>query len=221
MAERAQIELRRAGALGRGRETRRWAVLTIATWLALIAVVAAGFALLEVWVVLAAVPLLPLNWWLDHRWSRSDRGWMDEIADDDWATPEEEELAHELADYSEREQDLLIFAEAIGQGEAVAGTLYPTREALMLRSALEALQTLGIALVIVAWPVRPLIALGAALWIGCGRSARHLLGGVMPERFFHTPIDGQARQRWLERERWAVVAALVPVVVFGVFKFWL
>jgi hypothetical protein len=218
---RGQIELARAGALGAGGETRRWVLLALAVWLALVAVIVAGFALLEPWVLLAALPLLLLSRWVDGRWSEIDAVRCDAEPSDEYDSPAQEELAHELADRGDRAQTLLLLRRLFTEDEAVMEMLYPTREALVVRSVQEGVQTFGIALVIVAWPVRPLIALGGALWFGFGRSSRRLIAGVLPERWFRTPISTEERQRWLERERWAIVAAVVPVIVYGLFKFWL
>lgn len=202
-----------------GRQRRRFVALTVIAWVAVAVVVAVAMALNEVAVLLALLPLLAWEWWIQDRLQAAEgaeRTW----AYDPPETPDERALLDELdGTRSEREADLVIAREMLAGSAVVRRYEYPTRELLVVRSVAEAVQILGLTLVILTAPAVPGVALGGLLWFLGGRSGAGVAESVLGRRLQRTAVDDEARARWIGRERKLVRLVALVVLVLAAIRF--
>lgn len=164
--------------------------------------------------------MLPLDWWIadrlrEHEYAEGAFAAVDDAP----TTPEEQELLDELdASGGDREANLLIVAEWLAGDEVLRRYEYPTRELLVVRSSFEAVEVLGLAIVVLLAPAVVPVAVGSLLWLLGGRAGARVARAVSV-RLHRTPIDDETRERWLRREHRAIVAVAVPVVAVAVIRF--
>ena len=122
---------------------RTLASLTVGLWITTGVVCAVGVMIENPWVLALAFPLLALEWWVSDKWTDAElaEGAFDDVAPD---SPEMLELQDELAGLSEREQSTLLAEKLLDDDDVVMGLRYPSRESLVLRSAAEAVEILGL-----------------------------------------------------------------------------
>ena len=199
---------------GSGRDWRVLAAITIALWIAVAVLFGIALALNNVWVAVAGLSLLPLDWWVSSR--RLDM----ELVEDPLHSgrdipPDELELRQELAAIEDdRERDALVLDKWLDDDPVLMRLRYPSRGLLLTRSAAEAVELLGVGLVIVGFPSVWLVALGGFLWMVGGRSGASVVGMLFAERLRRTPVSDTNRERWLKIEQravWAVCAALLVI----------
>ena len=196
---------------------RALASITVGLWIAIGAAFAAGLALEDPWSLALAFPLLGLKWWMSGKWRDAERaeGAFDDLAPD---SPEVDELRYELGERSERGQWLLLAEKRLERDDVVMAVRYPSRESLVVRSAAQAVEVLGLCLVGLGWPVVWLVSVGAFLWLAGGRQADSLIQRLVGRRLHRTPISSEGRSRWLRLEDRAVWAVLGPLFVVAIVR---
>lgn len=197
---------------------RALASLTVGLWAATAVCAAVGVMLEDRWVLALALPLLALEWWVSDRWMDAElaEGALDGVVPD---SPEMLELRHELGELSEREQSMLLADKMLDDDEAVMALRYPSRESLVLRQASEAVELLGLALVVLGWPVVWLAGLGVFLWIAGGRSGELVIRSLLDRRLYRTPISSEDRGRRMRLEERAVPAICAVLLVVVIVRF--
>jgi len=88
----------------------------------------------------------------------------------------------------------------------------------VLRSAAEAVEILGLALVVLGWPVLWLVGLGVFLWIAGGSSAELVIRSLLGRRRYRTPISSEGRGRWLRVEERVVPALCLPLALIAILR---
>lgn len=204
-----------------GRERRALVVLRIATWLGLGTLAAIAIVLEDERVLLPALALLPLDWWVSGRLSEAEyaEGTLADI-DDTELTAAERELLGELdASGGDRAANLLIVRKWLEGDDVLRRYEYPTRELLALRSASEAIELLGAAIILLTTPAVAGVVIGLLLLLLGGRTGAGLARAVLGDRLYRTPVGDEVRTRWLKRESRLVVGAAVLLLAVAAQRF--
>ncbi len=224
-------QLRSAAAIGRHRGTwpqwgarrRRLVVATIANRLALAAGIVIAIALSEVPVallIIGATSSVALDVWLRRRLDDAENAEGASVADVDGVVPDDErDVLERLAGTGSERRASLVAAVEVLTGSLVAHRYaLPSHELLIVHSVSQAIEFLGVLLVVVAAPAPAGIAAGAILWLLGGRAGTASAKMVLGQRLYRTPVADHARERWLAREGRLVVVGYGVVVLVGLLR---
>lgn len=210
LASAAAIGQRRGTWTTWGPRRRRLTALIVANWLATGTTIGLMFVLDDLRVLLAAVALVAVDHLLGRRLHEVERAeGAFETPGDKVITPVEQDLLDrtQAAD-DDRDADLLVAREWLDGDPVLERYEYPTRELLVARTAFEAVELIGVAVVAATAPDVGGLAVGAALWILGGRSGAGVARSALGQRLYRTPVDDGTRRRWLAREHRVSVAVL-------------
>ncbi len=205
-----------------GRARRALVALRVGVWLVLGALAVIAIGQQDPRILLPAVALLGLDWWASGRLHRAEHadGALVGI-DDEQLTADERELIDELdSSGGDRAADLVIAGRWMSGDPVLRRYEYPTRELLLLRSASEAIEVLGLAIVVLTAPAIAGVAIGFALVLLGGRAGTSIGRSALGDRLYRTPVDDRTRARWASREQRAIVVVAVAVLAVGALR-WL
>lgn len=204
-----------------GRARRALVVLSISNWLVVAALAALAILFEDGRLLLPVVMLLPLDWWLSDRLEQAERA--EGAAAEIEAAPitaDEQELLDELdTSGSDRAADLVIVRRLLEDDAVLRRHRYPTRELLAVRSASEAVELLGAAIILLAHPALPGVLIGFVLLLLGGRLGARLARAALGRRLYRTPVGDDVRARWLSREERVVVTVSVLLLIVAAQRF--
>ncbi len=108
--------------------------------------------------------------------------------------------------------------------EVLAGTpvarryALPSRELLVVHSLSEAVELIGIAIVVLTAPAPAGMAIGVVLWLLGGRAGTATAKMLLGQRLYRSPVDDQTRERWLNREERLTVAGYVILALIALLR---
>jgi hypothetical protein len=196
---------------------------TIANRLALAAGIVFAIALTEVPVavlIIGATSSVGLDVWLRRRLEDAEDAEGAWVADVDGVVPHDErDVLERLEEAGSERRASVVAAVEVLTGTPVAHRhALPSRELLTVHSASEAIELLGVLLVVVAAPAPAGIAAGAVLWLLGGRAGTASAKMMLGQRLYRTPVADQARERWLAREGRLIVVGYGVVVLAGLLR---
>jgi hypothetical protein len=224
-------QLRSAAAIARHRGTwpqwgprrRRLVVATIANRVALAAGIVVAIALRQVPVavlIIGATSSVALDIWLRRRLDDAEDAEGASVSDMDGVVPHDErDVLERLEEAGSERRASVVAAVEVLTGTPVAHRYaLPSRELLIVHSVSEAIELLGVLLVVVAAPAPAGIAAGAVLWLLGGRAGTASAKMMLGQRLYRTPVADQARERWLAREGRLIVVGYGVVVLAGLLR---
>jgi hypothetical protein len=227
----SSTQLGSAAALGRHRGTwdawshrrRRLVAAAIANRLAMATCIALAVMLERfpiAWLVLAVATSLGLDIWLRRRLGDAEGAEGASRADEPSVpTPDELELLERLEQAGGERRATMVAAAEVLTGSPVARRhALPTRELLVVRSGAEAIELAGVMLVVLTAPAPAGVAVGAGLWLLGGRAGTASAKMVLGQRLYRTPVDDEARARWLNVEDRLIIGGYLAVLVVGLIR---
>ena len=222
-ASAAAISQRHSTGAPRGHRERRLVALTVANRVALAAwfVLAIAFEPVRLPLYAIAVPVsLCLDFWLRKRLQDAEESDGARDVDDAHVVTADEQALHARLEgaRSERRASMRAGAEVLA-GTAVAHRhALPTRELLRVHSGSEAIELVGVAVVVLAAPAPIGMAVGAVLWLLGGRAGTTTAKLLLGPRLYRTPVDDRTRERWLDAEHRLTVTAYVAVLLVALVR---
>lgn len=205
-----------------GPRRRRLVAQVVATWFALGAVIAVAIALDDLIVLLVgASAALGAKIWLGARLDDAEQAEGAFGADESTELlPDEEELYDELEEADARSElrgTALGVLKVLGEDPVAMRYVYPTRELLVVRSVAEAIEWIGIAIIVVSAPDAKIgMAVGFMLMVLGGRSGAGVTRAALGQRLYRSPVGDDMRERWLKVEERLTTALVLSLVVFVV-----
>lgn len=204
-----------------GRRRRRLVVLLVTGWAALGVLAVIAILRWDARVLPLCAAMLALGGWTSGRLRQVEYadGALDGIDDeqlaDDEQPDDERELLTELdASGSERGADFVLVGRWLSGDPVLRRYEYPTRELLVLRTAVETIEMLGLAIIVLTAPAVAGIAIGFVLVLLGGRAGAAVGRSALGDRLYRTPVDDQTRKRWLSREQTVII--VVGAIVLAV-----
>ncbi len=88
-----------------------------------------------------------------------------------------------------------------------------------MRSFAEAVELAGVALAVLSAPAVAPVATAGPLWFLGGRSGASVVRAALGRRLYRTPVDDVTRERWLQRERTAVVVFSIAALLAAAIRY--
>lgn len=206
-----------------GRRRRRLVALTVANRLALVGwfIAALAFEQARLPLLAVAVPAsVGLDCWLRRRLQAAEEA--EGAFDEDGTgivTADELELHERLQGArSDRHATLIAGMEVLTGTPLARRYALPTRELLMVRSVSEAIELIGVAIVALTAPAPVGMAVGIVLWVLGGRTGVATAKMLFGQHLYRSPVDDDARERWLDREDRLIMAACVIVLLIALLR---
>ncbi len=200
---------------------RRLVIAAVTNWLVAGVIAATAILVGDARILLLGIPILAFDWWassklLEAQYAEGALADIERVP----PTPEEQELLDELdTTEGDRAANLVLVRRWLAGDTALRRYEYPTRELLQVRSISEAIEVLGLALVLLTAPEVVPVAIGGLLWLLGGRWGVSVARATLAERLYRTPVDDATRERWLDRERKVVVSVAVIVLALAAIRF--
>ncbi len=206
-----------------GARRRRLVALTVANRLALAAwfVVAMAFEQVRIPLLVIAMPVsLGLDFWLRSRLEDAEEaeGAFD-VDEPSVPAADEVELYERLEGAaSERRATVLAGAEVLAGTPVARRFAVPTRELLVVHSASEAIELVGVMIVVLTAPAPAGIAIGGVLWLLGGRTGTATAKIAFGQRLYRSPVEDETRGRWLGREHRLIGAGYVIMLLIALLR---
>jgi hypothetical protein len=201
-----------------GRHRRRLVALTVANRVALAGWFVVAIAFEEVRIPLLAIAMpasLGLDFWLRRRLQEAEEaeGAFD-VDESSVAATDELELLERLEGAGgARRAAMLAGAEVLSGTPVARRYAFPTRELLVVHSVSEAIELLGVMIVVLTAPAPAGIALGAVMWLLGGRAGTATAKLAFGQRLYRSAVDDATRERWLGREGRMIVGGYLTVLL--------
>ena len=184
-------------------------------------VIAMAFEQVRIPLLVVAMPVsLGLDFWLRRRLQHVEEaeGAL-KLDEPSVAAADELELYERLEGAgSERRATMLAGVEVLSGTPVARRFALPTRELLAVHSVSEAIELVGVAIVVLTAPAPGGIAIGAVMWLLGGRTGTATAKIAFGQRLYRSPVDDETRGRWLDREERLIIAGYVTVLLIALLR---
>lgn len=119
---------------------------------------------------------------------------------------------------SERRTTMLAGAEILSGTSVARRYSLPTREMLVVHSVSEAIELMGVMIVVLTAPAPAGIAIGAVMWLLGGRAGTATAKSLLGQRLYRSAVDDETRGRWLDREGYVIIAGYLTVLLIALVR---
>lgn len=206
-----------------GRHRRRLVALTVANRVALAAWFVVAIAVEQIRVPLLAIAMpasLGLDFWLRRRLQDAEEAeGAFEVDEPNVAAADELELLERLEGAGSKRRTTMLAGVEILSGTSVARRYaLPTREMLVVHSASEAIELVGVMIVVLTAPAPAGIAIGAVMWLLGGRAGTATAKSLLGQRLYRSAVDDETRGRWLDREGYVIIGGYLTVLLIALLR---
>lgn len=163
---------------------------------------------------------LGLDFWLRRRPQDDEEAEAAfEVDEPNVAAADELELLERLEGAGgERRATMLAGAEMVSGTPIARRYAVPTREMLVVHSVSEAIELVGVMIVVLTAPAPAGIAIGAVMWLLGGRAGTATAKSLLGQRRTRSALDDETRGRWLDREGYVIIAGYLTGLLIALLR---